>query len=275
MITRFVLAVVVGVAGMPRIGAADEPARKPDPTADLLAKLRKPVEFPREGLTLGAFVEVIEAKANVSVVVNEEAFQSDKANVSNEMVKPPRVKTLPLAAALRHTLAPLDATFLVRKGYIEIVPVTFAVKEVKQMGGEEDAGRLLEPLVSAIYKEKPINEALADLAEEFDLSIVVAPQSGDNKTGFVSARLLNVPADKAIELLTLQADLRVIRKGNAFFVTGRDHANDLANERLDREQRENEVERARTAPFQPPVGGGLGAPAPVPAPAPPAPPAKM
>ena len=103
------------------------------------------------------------------------------------------------------------------------------------------------------------------------MTIVVAPQAGDNKIGFVNARMLNVPADKAIELLALQADLRVIKKGNSFFVTGKDHANELFNEALEKQKQKLEVERQRNGPFGfQGLGGGLGGPPPVP-PAPPAP----
>src|SRR5437763_558178 len=88
-------------------------------------------------------------------------------------------------------------------------------------GAEKGTVQLAEPLVSVVYKEKPLNEALADLAEEFDLNVVVAPQAGDSRMAFVTARLLNVPADKALELIAVQADLRVVRKGTAFLVTSR------------------------------------------------------
>src|SRR5262249_2966233 len=117
-----------------------------------------------------------------------------------------------------------------------------------------------EPLVSAIYKEKPLNEAIADLAEEFDLNVVVAPQAGDSRTAFVSARLLNVPAEKALELIALQADLRVVRKGTAFLVTSRDHANELFAEPLEKEKMKAEVERFRK---------GIDVPQPPPPPIPP------
>ena len=70
--------------------------------------------------------------------------------------------------------------------------------------------------MSVIFKEKPLNEAVAKIAEMYDLTITVSPQVGDAKTGFVNARILNQPADKAIELLALQCDLRVVRRGTAY-----------------------------------------------------------
>ena len=271
MIARFAVVVVVAVAaGVSWSVMADEQAKKPDPTADLLAKLRKPAELPRDQeMPITEFADLLD-KAGVSVVVHADVT-NDGPNTGP--VKTPRARSLPLAAAIRHTLAPREATFLVRKGYIEIVPVSLAIKEVKQVSDEDN--RLTEPLVSVIYKEKPLNEALADLAEEYDLSIVVAPQAGDNKTGFVTVRLLNIPADKAIEMIALQADLRVVRSANGFFVTGKDHANDISNEKFEREQRLADLDRSRLLPLQPPAPVPAPAPAPVPAPTAPPPPPKM
>ena len=106
--------------------------------------------------------------------------------------------------------------------------------------------------MSAVFKEKPLNEAVAKIAEMYDLTVVVSPQAGDAKTGFVTARLLNVPADKALELLALQCDLRVVRRGNAFLITSKDQANELFNEKLDKERQKIEMQKLREAPAKPP-----------------------
>lgn len=118
--------------------------------------------------------------------------------------------------------------------------------------------------VTVMVKEKPFNEVIEKLAEEYDLSVVIAPQSGDARSGFVTARLKNVPVEDALELLAVQCDLRVIRKGNAFLITNRDHANDLFNEKLERERQLIELKQLRETPpvrFGP---GPFGNPAPAP-----------
>jgi hypothetical protein len=269
------LAVAVLVSA-PQLGFAQE---KKDATAELLARLRKPLdlnsanpklpkgaEIPGNELPLQEFADYLTERQGVPVVLNTAAFLSGAGDDPMELkVTMSKVKSLPLGVSLRQALAVLNATYLVRKGHIEIVPISFAAKEAKLSEYEGDEpDRLSQPLVSAIYKEKPANEALADLAEEYDLTIVVAPQAGDNKAGFVNARLLNVPADKAVELLAIQADLRVVKTGNAYLVTSKDHANELFDERFEKEQRALELARARYAPFLPK--------APDPQPAPPAPP---
>lgn len=255
MSARFPSALVVGaVLAFP---AFADPPKKPDPTAELLAKLAKPVDLDKiDDASLGDFAEYLEQKFGVAAVVNEKAFKEISDGEGKELrVKVGNRKGLPLGTNLRQILDRHDAAYLVRRGHIEIVPVAFAVRETKNNGaGEGEVMRPREPLVSVIVREKALNDALAELAEEYDLNVVVAPQSGDARTGFVTARLLNVPADKAIELLAIQADLRVVRKGTAYLVTSRDHAGEMFGERLEKERQRIEVEKLREAPpAQPPA----------------------
>ena len=76
-----------------------------------------------------------------------------------------------------------------------------------------------------------------------------------------------MPADKAIDLLALQCDLRVVRRGTAFMLTSKDHANELFGEKLDKERQLIEVEQLRKGPAKPPEK----APEPKPEPAKPEP----
>jgi hypothetical protein len=141
-------------------------------------------------------------------------------------------------------LGTMEAAYVVKGGTVEIVPKSHAAKLAKA----GDDKRPPSPLVSLVVKEKPLNEAVATLAERYDLTVVVAPQAGDAKTSFVTARVLNVAADDALELLAIQADLRVMRKGNAFLITSRDHANELFGEKLEKERQQIELDKLRTAP---------------------------
>jgi hypothetical protein len=258
--SRFVLFAIV-VALAPGAAVAQE---KKDPTVELLAKLRKPLEVVLgEEMQLQDFAKIVSDKCNVPVIVNKSAFRNvGQGNPDDIKLNVPKAKGLSLATVLRSMLVESNATFLVRKNYIEIVPIHVAAKEVKiaNSDGEDGTVRLAQPLVSAIYKEKPLNEALADLAEEYDLTVVLAPQAGDAKAGLVNARLLNVPADRAIELLALQADLRVVKKGAEYLVTTRDHANELSNERIEAEMKKIELERQRNSPFGLPLAPPPAAP---------------
>ena len=110
------------------------------------------------------------------------------------------------------------------------------------------AGRPAAQLVSLVVKEKPFNEVVDKLAEQYDLSVVIAPQAGDARAGYVSARFKNLPPETALELLAVQNDLRVVRKGAAFLITSREHADALFSERIEKERARIELEKFRQAP---------------------------
>jgi hypothetical protein len=250
--------------------AAAQPARpKPKSGDQLLAALRQPVSFDRLNETpLAEVLRVLNQEFHVMFVLRDDAFRAaGHANIREERAES---FTTPIDGVALHrflalVLDGMNATYLVRRDFVEIVPIDTAAKETKN--ARPEAGpeglpailRLKEPLVAVAYKEKPLNEALADLAEEYDLTVVVSPQSGDARIGFVTARLLNVPADRAVELLALQSDLRVVRRGTAYLVTSKDHVEGLASEQLEREKLKFEREQLRK---------GVAPPAPPPAPAP-------
>jgi hypothetical protein len=256
------LAVPGGVPAQEKAKAPARPEAKPrtGQTEAILSALRESITFEGD-LTQTPLTELLAnlaRKYELNIVVRSDLFKAEGEPAVGDRrldVTVMRLDGVSLRRFLDLTLGGMNATYLVRKGVVEIVPVRYAAKETD---GRVEAGeggervRLAEPLVSAIYKEKPLNEALADLAEEYDLTVVVGPQAGDNRMAFVSARLLNVPADKALELIAVQADLRVVPKGASFLITSRDHANELFGEKLEKEKQKLEVEKLRKEAANPP-----------------------
>ncbi|QJW96953.1 hypothetical protein [Frigoriglobus tundricola] len=199
----------------------------------------------------------------VPFVINEESFKA--AGRLDLKAEKPRfaatdLKGMTVRQVLNTVLDGFGAVYLIKNGAVEIVTVEHAAKVTKAPVSTSEAGglvRLDEPLVSAVFKERPLHEVVARLADTYDLTVLVSPQAGDARAGLVSARVLNVPADKALELLADQADLRVVRRGTTFLVTSKDHANALLEERVTRDRQRIELEKLRAAP-----------PAPVPVPKP-------
>lgn len=239
-----------------------KPAKKADKVERILDTLAQEVAF-KEGanindIPLFELLTYLSKTHDFTFLILEEEFKIvDHPSIKEDKPKlaAALVRGLSVHQILTRTLDSMGATYLVKNGLIEIVPVSHAAKVTKSLTRQDQSGRerLNEPLVSAIFKEKPLNEAAAKIAEMYDLTVVVAPQAGDARTGFVSARLLNVPADKALELLALQADLRVVRRGAAYLITSKEHAIELFNEKLDKERQLIELEKFREAPVKPPV----------------------
>jgi hypothetical protein len=287
MSIRCLIAALVAAMFVAGSASAQTSARRLDPTADLLAKLRKPVEMERaQDISLTDFASLLGEKFNITALINTAAFRnaSPRSTPGSQLLRVPQLHGASWVSMLPHILGQVDAAFLVRRDHIEFLPIAAAGKETKNLADDEDEAspRLAQPLVSMIFKEKPLNEAIAELADEYNLTVIVAPQSGDARTGFVTARLLNTPADRALELLAVQCDLRVAAKGNAFLITTRDHSNDLFNEVMERERSKIELEKLRAAPPmapqppQPQIQFPIipVTPVPAPAPNPPAPPGK-
>lgn len=256
----------VAVADEPKGGGKTAPA---DPTAQVLAKLRQPLALKSGEVSIQEFAALVEKGTGVGVVVNEGAFRDSGAAAAEAdglLVRPAGFKGASAAAVLRLTLAKTDATYLVRRDHLEIVPVSHARREARATTRTDpQTGNDIPPfpLVSGVFKERPLSEALDELAADHDLTVLLSPQAADQRAAFVSARLLNVPADTAVELLALQADLRVVRRGAALLVTSKDHSDGLFNERNDRRRQRIETENLR-APmgFQGQIGfaGNLGNP---------------
>ncbi|HEY1191035.1 MAG TPA: hypothetical protein VGE74_25605, partial [Gemmata sp.] len=197
-------------------------------------------------------------KHGVTFVINTEAFR--QVGIANIKELRPTFDATELRGQtmrryLNVALEGLGATYLVKNGVIEVVPVGHAAVVTKAALVESDGDgrpRLKEPLVSVVLKEKPLNEVVAKLAEMYDLNVILSSQVGEAKTARVTARLLNVPADKAIEVLAIQCELRMVRKGTVFLIASKDQANELLNEKREQERRQIELEQLRAAPAAPP-----------------------
>ena len=229
----------------------------------LLAKLHRDEMLPLWGnineIPLFEIVQQMAVKNQIPFVINEEGFRA----IGVQDIK---TKTVNLSASqlrgqtvhqfLTTILDNLGATYLIKGKTIEIVTPDHAIRVTKAATNQDESGRkvLKEPLVSAAFKETPLEEAVAMLAKRFDLTAMVSPQAGDARTGFITARLLNVPADRALELVALQADLRVVRKGAAFLITSREHADALFQEQIEKQRVKIELDKFRQIPPPRPEG---------------------
>lgn len=124
-----------------------------------------------------------------------------------------------------------NVTYLVRDDRIEITSRQAAQKEaglfeaIEEAKATEDRSTLVRakarldlPLVSVVVEEKPISTVLRDLSRVYGLNVVIHPGAREVTKALVTQRLLNVPADTAIEQLVRQTDMSVVRKGNVFLV---------------------------------------------------------
>lgn len=239
--------------------AAPAPARDahPDRTADVILTLfSRKVEFdPGTNVNDMSLIELtsyLSKKYGVTFSINRLSFQSSDADIAER--KPNWATTnfsgLNLHQFLNQLLPGMGATYLVRNDLLEIVSIAYAEK-VSRSTLETNANGtelLKEPLVSAIVKNESLTDVLDRLAARYDLSLSVSQLARDKANVSVSSRLLNVPADKALDLLAAQCDLQIVREGNAFLITTRENARTLLAERTEEKQKRLEPRKPTRDP---------------------------
>jgi hypothetical protein len=137
-----------------------------------------------------------------------------------------------------------DAGFVVRPDFIEIVPLRILRQELNYPNGFADE---LRSLAVGFYDKVPLHTALKDLGERYDRNVVLSPLAEKELEKTISARLLNVPVETAVETLADMADLKIVRKANVFFVTTKEQAATLTAEQEKRMKAEQErVEKTKT-----------------------------
>jgi hypothetical protein len=227
-------------------GGAEPKARPPAPAggaARVVTVLHnEPISLGETDLQTAPLTDVLRQLAkqyDITFVIDNSAFEQPAAvaDAKATNLSAARLDGLTLGRFLSVYLRGLsvaDVTYLVRDYGIEITSREKAqhqagLVEAVQAADESDepaAGvraraRQTLPLVSVVAEDRPLGEVLTELARAYDLNLVVdRPARNQAAEAAVSARLLNVPADTALELLAEQVGLEVIRKGNTFRLTG-------------------------------------------------------
>ena len=215
---------------------------EPDSYADLVQLLHgKKVKFPNslKDTPLRTVKELLEKEFAIKIVVREDLFKLEGSPDGEIMDRKFKLDTnfsgLSLEAFLRVMLPDINCAFLVRKDYIEIT--TNSVKSTyiedplaaKFRKGEIELPAIVRdtPLVCAIIKDRHFDSVLTELADTYGFTVIIAVQAAEEAKSPVSARLMNVPFPTALEVLALNAGLRVVRRENTFIVTTVDHAANL------------------------------------------------
>jgi type II secretory pathway component HofQ len=166
------------------------------------------------------------------------------------------MKNVRLDTVLRKLLARLPvesgAVWTLREDRIEI---TTHQAQVAEIWGEYNGPFL--PLVWATFDKVPLEDALKELAEQTDFTIVLDNRAGEKGRTPVTARLRNTPLDTALRLLADMADLRPVHTDNVLYVTTKENAAAM-EARLERERKTGEPAEEPKAPRK---GSGPGAPA--------------
>ncbi len=244
--------------------AAPKDPPKTDKTDEpVYAKINKRVNFngaddPK--LTLGELLDHLATQYDIVIDVNERAFRSGTDDLK-DVTKFPLIESAPIPPmknarfemVLRKHLDRLPnatgATFTVRRDHIEITTIKAQQDEFWPHAPTDPAtGTTMEPvfpLVHANFDKKPLDEALKELAERSDVTIILDVKAAEKDKPIVTARLANTPLDTAVQLLAEMSDLRSVALGKTLFVTSAEKA-----------KRIDEQLHPQVNPFAPnPLGG--------------------
>lgn len=232
------IGVVVGLVTL--ISAAPTP-----PLRSLPQKLSQRVNFPGiddDGrAVLNDALEKLSKLYDVTFDINEQAFKMDGLQDvgKTEIAQPtpiPEMKNVRLSEVLRQILrrvpAPSGVTYTIRDDHLEITTGTFQRVEIWGRYG----GPFLT-LVNATLDKCPLEEAVRQLAEQAEFTVLVDGRAAEKTKTTVSARLLNTPLDTALRLLADMADLRTIQLDNVFYITTKEKAAALEKQ-LEKEKNE-------------------------------------
>lgn len=193
---------------------------EPSPQAELLRILTEPIET-KDFTTpmtlkdaLGLLYEKFGARnMELPVLIDSAAYRrleaKDDPYETPVSVQPvPRVLSVGKLLAIFAAKIPQKSTFIVRDGYVEIVP-------------EASPEVLLQQRVLGSYKERPLGEVLQDVADHSGISIAVDPRLATQVRQPVSATFNNdVGVREAVTMLARIAGLRAEFLGSGALITG-------------------------------------------------------
>ena len=241
--TMLVAVLATGLLAMPGVRAKPPEGEKAsaNKAETIVAILHTAKVSYEKDLQTTPFKEVLEDVAkryDIIFVVNKIAIGDRAATLDTakaEQLSATKLEGLSLASFFEvyfRALPLYGITYLVRADHIEITTreaaqqeagVLEAVDEAKESGEQGELvrakARLNLPLVCVAVKDRPLSAVLNDLSTAYGLNIVVEPGAQTMLKTPLTERLLNVPADTALELLAGQAGLKVVRKGNTFRIT--------------------------------------------------------
>ncbi len=211
------LAVAAVVAGPARAQGAKAKAPPPTETTELIRVLAESMETKdfTIPMSLREFIQLVGEKLavrgkDVPMLMNTEAFRSAGIDPEAVTVKVGAMpKQLTIHALLEQMTSQVGATYLLRQGQVEIVPMDYATIE----------NLLTQPLL-ARYEQRPLREVLQDLADRTGATIVLDGRAGEAGKEPISAIFRNnVTLEDALRICTEEAGLKFVILRNSILVT--------------------------------------------------------
>jgi hypothetical protein len=184
--------------------------------------------------TLQDALDYLADRYDLSFDVDEKAFAKaiGKDKPRSILAEPvattpiPKMRGVSLERVLEKILARVEvdsgATFLIHKDQIFITTGAAASKEI--------LGDITLPLPRLLHRhmeKRLLRDALEEIAEYTDATVVLDESVGDKAKETVSARFLNATPETAVRIVADRTGLTVVRIDNVLYVTTREKAEKL------------------------------------------------
>ena len=158
---------------------------------------------------------------NAKFLLDVTAFKdAGLEDVKAANVKLDKLEGVKLQTILEALLKQVQGTFFVRETHIEITTKAERRIELNLRDDHADTPhRENLPLVRQTFTETSLRTAVEELAKRYDKTIIVSPHCADKADATMSAKFVNVPLDSVVEMLADMADLVVVKKANAYYIT--------------------------------------------------------
>jgi hypothetical protein len=229
------LAALTGLLPLNTSRAAESPtAEQARRAAEVRKKLATPADFSGVQDPEAKLDDVLSYMTRIWGVrfeVNEQAFKDEM--IDDILAKPigrevPKLAKVSAESVLRRVLARIPAasgtTFVVRDGAVEITTRRYASPSLWGAGSGEGA---TPPEVSIEFNQRPLREALQEIADATGVNILLDTGAGDKGAEPVTATMHGVGVDTVIQLLASMADLTSMPVENVLYVTTKQRAKAL------------------------------------------------
>jgi hypothetical protein len=250
------LVAVIGtaLAQPPKPVLLAQPKAKEEPKAapDIPKQLAGRVTIDKFDGRFKEAVEMFADKFNLPLIVDPRvgedfaAAAMCDAPADDRPVKLPKLVNVRLDTALKLVVEQVGGKFLAYPDHVKIVPAAFAEYESGALSTTPDGidEPLLSPadlirtrplikraLVNVSFKNKPLGEAIDEIAEATGATIAVSPLLPANvRQSPVTVRLANTPVEAAVRTLCEMTECAAIEDASVLLVTTRERAAARAKE---------------------------------------------
>jgi hypothetical protein len=257
-LSQFLLIALGTMLGLPISVALaqDGTVKSEHSTKEVRQRLNNPVSL-EKGIEANTpfkdAIEFLSDRYDLPIYIDQTAFKKkyetkpkEPFNPDDQPVRLPRMVGAKLHTVLRLLSEQLGGTYLVRSGHVEIT----IIERTRPSYWTENK-RELAPTVNAEFDKRPLEDALADLADQSGISIVLDTKAAEKAKTALTATFNNVPVDTAVRLLADMADLKMVALDSALYVTTRANAEQFVVKKAEQDKKKDARPPLPTAPPDP------------------------